>query len=102
MSYPEDTAAERDEQEYAEWLATYGIWHVCSACGERELTSPRSRHYLAHSVFCGHCTKEMLVEDDLTPELAGILLCRRAGAVTIAKDIQGHVWMYVRERRVRR
>lgn len=80
--YPEDATAERDEQLYADFLATYGIPHVCLTCGEREVIDPRSRHYLAHSVFCGQCTHEMLPEDEITPELAGKLLCKRAGITT--------------------
>lgn len=96
MSYSEDAAAERDEQEYAGFLSDYGIPHVCLTCGERQTVDPHSPAYQKFDVLCA-CGKHCLPEDEITPDLSGILLCRRAGAVTIAKDQSGHVWHYVRE-----
>lgn len=84
------TAEEYHEEEF---LQKTGEWFICKDCGERELVSIYDRHY-PDDLFCGYCSKELVPEDEITPDLAGILLCKRAGAVSIFKNTQGHVWMY--------
>lgn len=97
MSYSEDAAAERDEQEYAGFLSDYGIPHVCLTCGARQTVDPHSPDYQKFNVLCA-CGKHCLPEDEITPDLAGILLCRRAGAnaFNLAKDDKGHERHYER------
>jgi hypothetical protein len=96
-TYIEDERAEQDTAEYDEYLALYGLPFLCLTCGERSKVDPHTAESQFCRVECGACGKTCLPEEEITPELAGILLCRRAGAVTIFKETQGHVWMYVRD-----
>jgi hypothetical protein len=91
-----DERAELDGEEYDAFLSVAGVACLCLTCGERSTEDP---HNVANSKFqlrCGACGKHCLPEEELTPETWGILLCKRAGAVSIFKDTTGHVWMYER------
>ena len=68
-----DAAAERSEQEYADYLSWAGIKHICPnlACpgrhGEKphsELVDPRSRSWRISDTPCGWCCKQMVPDKD--------------------------------------
>jgi hypothetical protein len=86
----------QDQARYERYCQEVGIPHVCLTCGERSQVSPHSKGYHKFNVLCGACGKHCLPEDEITPLLAGKLLCLRAGAVSIFSDKSGHVWMYQR------
>lgn len=96
----ENDTPEQDDYWYDQYLAWAGIPHVCLTCGERQQVDPNSASYRKFEVLC-HCGKHCLPEDEITAELWGKLLCRRAGVIRYNRNIQGHVWHYIREREAR-
>jgi hypothetical protein len=93
-----DERAELDGEEYDDYLAVAGVACICLTCGERSTVDPHNLDSSRYRMLCGACGKHIMVEDEISPETWGILLCKRMGHHgCIAKDTTGHEWHFERE-----